>query len=111
MDSLDTFRKAITDILADYSRDPYAYGDIQFEIVCDRPQDRYLLLINGWDGDKRVYGPLIHCDIIDGKVWIQYDGTEDGVAFELLRCGVPKEQIVLGFRPPAVREHTDFGVT
>jgi len=41
---------------------------------------------------------------------IQYDGTSPGVAVELAESGIPKEDIVLGFRPPRVRPHTGFGV-
>ena len=74
----------------------------------DREHDRYLLVNVGWDEGKRVHGSLVHIDIIDGKVWIQRDGTEEGVAQELVRAGIPKERIVLGFRPPELRPHTGY---
>jgi hypothetical protein len=48
--------------------------------------------------------------IQDGKVWIEIDGTEDGIANHLLAAGVPKEDIVLGFQPPEMRKHTEFAV-
>ena len=58
----------------------------------------------GWDEQKRVYGFVIHVDIKkDGKVWIQRDRTEAGVANELVAAGVPKEDIVLAFKAPYVR--------
>ena len=47
-------------------------------------------------------------DIIDDKVWIQYDGTEDGIADELIEAGIPQDKIVLGFRPPEIRPYTGF---
>ena len=40
----------------------------------------------------------------------KYDDTEEGVATDLLEAGVPKEDIVLGFRHPKVRQHTGFAV-
>ena len=49
-------------------------------------------------------------DIKDGKVWIQHDGTEDGIAEELVEAGVPREHIVLAFHPPDVRKHTPYAV-
>lgn len=64
----------------------------------------------GWQRVKRIHGCLIHIDIIDGKVWIQRDGTEYGIANELVDAGIPKEHIVLGFHEPNVRQHTGFGV-
>jgi hypothetical protein len=42
---------------------------------------------------------LLHIDIIDHKLWIQHDRTEEGVAVDLVAAGIPKEQIVLGFEP------------
>jgi hypothetical protein len=47
---------------------------------------------------------------IDGKLWIQRDGTEHGIAKELLQAGVSKDQIVLAFKPPEVRRLTDSAV-
>ena len=44
------------------------------------------------------------------KVWVQQDGTEEGVALELVAAGIPKEHIVLGFQPPERRAWTDFAV-
>jgi len=111
MESLDTYRQAIESILTEYTRIPYAHGEIQTEEVFDRTRDRYLLMNVGWDRGKRVHGSLVHIDIIDGKLWIQRDGTEEGIAVELIRAGVPKERIVLGFRDPAIRHHIDFSVT
>ena len=55
-----------------------------------------------------VYGTIIHVDIRDGKIWIQRDFTEEGVASELVDLGVPKTDIVLGFKPPSMRQFTDF---
>jgi XisI protein len=54
----------------------------------------------GWDGVRRVHGCVVHIDIIDAKVWIQYDGTSSPVADALLAAGIPREAIVLGFHPP-----------
>jgi hypothetical protein len=34
--------------------------------------------------------------------------TEDGIAMDLLREGVPKDDIVLGFQPPELRPYTEF---
>lgn len=53
-------------------------------------------------------GQLIHVDLIGDMVWVQYDSTEEGVAGDMLGSGIPKEAIVLGFRPPEVRKYTGF---
>ncbi len=108
MDTLNAYRQIIEDTLTEYTKIPYAYGEIETETVFDRKADRYLLMNVGWDGRKRVHGSLVHIDIINGKVWIQRDGTEDGLAKELVKAGIPKNHIVLGFRPEEVRQYTEY---
>lgn len=110
MDTLERYRQLIRDILTAHTQVPYAYGDIQFETVFDREADRYLLMILGRENVKRVHGCLAHVDLINGKIWIQRDGTEAGIADELIRAGVPKEQIVLSFRSPERRKLTELAV-
>lgn len=110
MDSGTDIRDVVERVLTEYTRIPYAYGEIQCEAVFDRARDRYLLVTVGWHGDRRVHGSLVHIDILGDKLWIQRDGTEHGIAHELVSGGVPKEQIVLGFRPPKVRPYTGFAV-
>ncbi len=107
MDTVARYRQIAEQLLSDYAKIPYAHGDIQQETVFDREQDRYLLMSVGWD-DSRVHGCVIHIDIIDGKVWLQCDNTDRGIALELVAAGIPREHIVLGFRQPELRQHTDF---
>jgi XisI protein len=104
------YRELIRKTLTDHTRVPYAHGQIQFETVFDDGANRYLLMILGREGGRRVHGCLVHVDIIDGKIWIQRDGTEHGIANELVAAGVPREHIVLGFRSPELREHSEFAV-
>ena len=108
MDSLDPWRDALERILTEHASIPNAYGDIQSQVICDRKRDRYLLLDVGWKGYERIHEPLVHVDVIDGKLWIQYDGTEEGVATQLVAEGVPRDRIVLAFKPLDIRKLTDF---
>ncbi|WP_292871304.1 element excision factor XisI family protein [Nostoc sp. LPT] len=50
-------------------------------------------------------------DIINDKVWIQYDGTSQPVAEALLEAGILHKDIVLGFHPAELRQYTDFAVS
>jgi hypothetical protein len=109
MDTLDTYRQIIERVLTEYAQIPYAYGDIQSQTIFDRAGDHYLLMNVGWD-KRRIHGCLVHIDIIDGKCWIQRDGTEDGIATELETAGIPKEHIVLAFRSPEIRKYTGYAV-
>lgn len=108
MDAPVAWRDLIERILIDETRVPVSYGEVTLYTVLDRAQDHYLLMAVGWDGHKRVHAPLIHVDIIDGKIWIQHDGTERGVARDLEAGGVPKDRIVLAFQHISRRRFGDY---
>lgn len=109
MAAIETYREIIERILREYAEIPYAYGDIHTQTVFDRANGHYLLINVGWD-NRRIHGCLVHVDIIDGKFWIQRDGTEYGIARELEDAGVPKDHIVLAFRSQDLRKHTGYAV-
>jgi hypothetical protein len=79
-------------------------------LLFDAERHHYQVLNIGWKKQRRIYGVIIHVDIKDQKIWIQRDGTEIGIANELIAAGVPKEDIILGFHAPYKREFTDFAV-
>jgi hypothetical protein len=52
----------------------------------------------------------VYVRIRDNKFWIEEDWTEEGIATDLVRAGVAKEDIVLAFHEPKMRHYTDFAV-
>ena len=52
----------------------------------------------------------MHFDIKNGKIWVQYNGTEEHVGETLMQLGVPASDIVLGFRSVFKRQFTGYGV-
>jgi hypothetical protein len=110
MDSVEHYHRLIESILTDLAKVPYAHGDIELQTIFDRERGHYVLMLVGRDGIRRVHGSLVHVDIKGGKLWVQRDGTEHGVARQLLEAGVPKEHIVLAFRSPEMRKATDFAI-
>lgn len=102
------YREIVEKILSQYAGIRYANADLTNESVFDRESNRYLIVSYGWQGVRQLHGTLIHVDISDGKVWVHRDGTEYGVANELVEAGIPKDHIVLGFHSPQVRPHTGF---
>jgi hypothetical protein len=110
MDTLSRYREIIEKALLEYTRIPSSTGDVQYQPVFDRDRNHYLVVQVGWGPQRRVYGTLAHVDLVGEKVWIQHDGTEDGLASQLRDAGIPVEHIVLGYRIPEVRCHTGFAV-
>ncbi len=110
MDTLERYRKIVRDIVEEYGSYTPANGQIDAEVIVDPTRDHYEVVHIGWDGVRRVHGSVVHLDIRNGKVWIQYDGTSRPVADELIAAGVPREDIVLGFHPAELRQRTGFAV-
>ncbi len=111
MDIIEEYRQKIEQILKDYIAIPYSYGDIKAQLIISNDRNNYLVMTSGWQNKKRVHGCIIHLEIIDDKIWIHRDGTEYGIANELLDAGIPKDKIVLGFHPADIRQYTDFAVS
>jgi hypothetical protein len=87
-----------------------SFSKTEVHLIFDTERDRYQLLHIGWEDLSRVFGCIIYVEIKDGKIWIERDGTEIGVANELVEAGVPKQDIVLAFKAPYRRKFTEFAV-
>ncbi len=108
MASLEQCRTSVKQIIQKYAQYQPSVGEIEVEVVLDEVNDHYELIHTGWTGPYRVEGAVLHMDIREGKIWIQHDGTEIGIAEELVEAGVPRTQIVLAFKHPDLRIHTDY---
>jgi hypothetical protein len=108
METLEQFRTIIRDLIQEYAQYQPSRGDVQIEVILDEANDHYELIYAGWNGPYRIHGSVLHLDIRDGKIWIQHDGTEEGIAERLVQAGVARDRIVLAFKPPEIRPHTGF---
>jgi hypothetical protein len=108
MDRLAQYRQWVRQVIEEYSQYKPTYGEVELETILDSDRDHYQLVSVGWNQYQRVHGSILHLDIRDGKIWVQYDGTEEGIANRLVELGVPQQDIVLAFHPPYKRRYTSF---
>ncbi len=108
MDKLEQYRDIIEQILKRIAKTWPRLQDVEACVIFDRDSDHYLVLTEGWDKARRIHQCVVHLEIINGKIWIQEDLLERGVAADLEEAGVPKGAIVLGFYPQHVRPHTEY---
>jgi hypothetical protein len=109
--TLNQWRRTIRQILTELAAIPFPeVVAMTAKAVFDETADVYLVVVEGWQDVKRLHGCLVHVEIKGDKIWIQQDGTERGVATELLTAGIPRECIVLGFKSPHGRRFTQFAV-
>jgi XisI protein len=64
-----------------------------------------------WHTQNPIFSKNWCFDIVDGKIWIQQDETEEGIAYDLVSKGIPKEQIVLAYKSIDRRKVTEFAVS
>jgi XisI protein len=83
-------------------------GMIHYDAIFDDEHGRYQVLAIGFEGLRQVIHPLAYLEIKDGLIWLHADNTDYGIAEELERQGIGKDQIVLGFQPASVRQYTDY---
>ena len=110
MDQLNLYRKYVQSILERHRQlDPKSEG-VETNTIFDTKNDHYQVMSVGWEDGDRIYGCLVHVDIKDGKIWIQYDGTEYSIANELMDLGVPPQSIVVAYHAPYARQYTEFAI-
>ncbi len=112
MDKLNLYRHYIQDLLQQRAQVQSSNSSIETELVFDTERDHYQIVHTGWkDNSTRIYGCVVHVDIKDGKIWVQHDGSEVAIADQLAELGVPKQDIVLAYHAPHLRQYTDFAVS
>ena len=110
MAKVEEYRQHIQNLLKEFASHKSASEDVESQTIFDTEGDHYQLVNAGWHNKRRVYGCVLHLDIKDGKIWIQHDGTEIGIANQLVELGVSKSDIVLAFHSPFKRQFTEFAV-
>ena len=112
MDKLIQYQNFIKQILTEYQRisAQVPVPDVDEVLIFDDERKQYLWFNIGWKQGKRVKGISVYIRIKNEKIYIEEDWTEEGMANELLRLGVPKEDIVLAFHSPEMRKFTEFAI-
>ncbi len=109
-DKLERYRNYIQQLLTKYEAHKPSIQEVDIQVITDTLHDHYQVYHVGWQKNRRVHGCLLHLDIYDEKIWIQYNGTEENLASALEEFGIPKEDIVLGCFPPYYRQFTEYSV-
>lgn len=110
MGKLNRYREVVRRLVEGYANEKPSDGDVDSYSMMDAERDHYIAMQTGWVNGHRVHGAFLHIDIIDEKVWIQFNGTDQSIAAELVEAGIPKEDIILGEKPAEIRQYTGYGV-
>jgi hypothetical protein len=112
MDKLTNYSTLIKRLLRDFERlySLQPHPGVETLVVFDEVREHYLLIRLGWAEERRVRYLTLYVRLKERKIWVEEDWTEAGIVTELLKAGVPKEDIVLAFQPPEMRELSEFAV-
>ena len=112
MEKIKLYQQKIAQLLAEQAVDQYRNApDLNDHIVCDYKSNNFQLLTVGWQGDRYKFIVQFHFTMHpNGKIWLMANNTDVLIAQELVKLGVPKDDIVLGFQPAYLRPQTDYAV-
>jgi len=112
MDKLINYQNIIKQSLTNYQKisaqvpDP----DIDEELIFHNLRCQYLWFNIGWKNDRGIKAVSVYIRIKNENISIEEYWTEEGIANELLRENLPKEDIVLAFHDSESRKLTEFAV-
>lgn len=110
MDKVTKYRDCVKKLLTNYVNDDVSDNEVEVQLILDTERDHYQWMNVGWQELNRIYRCVMHFDIKDGKIWLQQNLTDLNPAEELVKMGIPREDIVLGLQAPYKRQYTDCGV-
>lgn len=101
-------KEALTTYASLLTQDPNPVYEVV--LLFDDEHHQYMIRKLGWKESKRINYIPLHVALRNGKIWIEEDWTEEGIATYFLEHHVPQQDIVLGFQPPMIRAYTEFAV-
>ena len=114
MDKLNQYRATIQQSIEEYVKrsgyTPSGSEQVEMQVLTDPKHDHYQVVLVGWENRRRVYSPIFHLDIKDGKIWVQQNVSDYDLIQEIMDKGIPKSDIVLAFQSVLLRQHSGFAV-
>ena len=113
MGKVAKFKHVIKEVFQHYAetRIPNNEPNPGYQLIFDEERGHYLLYRTTWKDElRRIHFCVFHIDIIDKKIWVQEDSTDYDLVGVLEEQGISKEDIVLAFHEPGMRQYTDFAV-
>jgi hypothetical protein len=109
MEKLEKYQKILTKFVEDFAKTPFSIQkNLENQALVDNKNNHYQVVTLGWDKNSFVYSPVLHFDIKENKIWIQQNWTDILLDDELIKRGVDRNDIVLGFLPIYAREYAQI---
>lgn len=96
-DKLNHYRQILQRVIEMHAEMDCEPANTESLPICDLVHDNFLLMDISGEGKARKGYVVIHLRIKNGKVRVEHDGIEYGIAQDLIEAGIPKEDIVFTF--------------
>jgi hypothetical protein len=93
-EKLNRYKRICRQIVERHAAMPSEPTSVESLAVCDSESGNYLLMDIGWYPKERAHYVVVHLRVKGGKVWVEYDGVEYGIAKDLIEAGIPEEDVV-----------------
>ena len=100
VEEIENYRRILCEVIERHARLAASTPQPETVPVCDTEHDNYLLVDVGWETEERAHYVVAHLRLRDGKVWIEKDGIEYGIARDLLAAGIPAKDIIMAAYSP-----------
>lgn len=94
-EKIKRYRPLVQQVIERHAGMPTEPVEPESVVVIDPVHDHYLLMDVGWEAGSRAHYIVIHLRLKDGKVWIEEDGIEYGIARDLIAAGITAEDILV----------------
>ncbi|NET45852.1 MAG: XisI protein [Okeania sp. SIO2B3] len=82
--------------------------DSQIELIFDDERMRYMVLWVGWYKYKRIHQCVVHINIVEDRIIIQCNDSEESIVEKLVEMGISQENISLNFIHPLHRGYLEI---
>lgn len=98
MDQTMSYADILTQVVREEAKlQPSVQPKLNVVSSCDRETGQFLLVVIGWDNKRHwMHNILFHAQLVERKVIIEADLTEEGLTPALIEAGIPEEDIISG---------------
>ncbi|WP_428655190.1 XisI protein [Runella sp.] len=109
MEKLKKYQLILSELVESFAKAAFSVQPgLENQAITDMIHNHFQVVTLGWENGKFVFDILLHFDIKDDKIWIQQNWTDVLIDEELIKKGVEKADIVVGFLPPYAREYAQL---
>lgn len=111
MDKIEKYQRLLREFFIEQAaiQDRQNNG-LKAHLVVNGSKTDFLLLKMGWRSNMFVHAVTFHIEIKREQVWIYENKVDIDLPGILVKAGVAKKDIVLGFLSPTLRTYTEYGV-